>query len=388
MIRNPTVQEFVTRLQIEEKYFSNKYFEAFRSPVPIKRNPTLKRKGFEISTIESQQTSHLDIPSQELKIQKMEIVCSTSSSQKILINLNKKCIQIPWIKWKKNSCRIDTFATLAYHIFYYDYSESIFPNVTGPKLPGELHPLGVLLTGIEEATNLQSLQKVIDNYGVYRAQNLKEKPGKGGDIFSLFGELRNLSHFQWVFSITEVCECGQNSRIANSDPLITISTSSLIEVFGSCSEAIKLSLSDYYGTCFKDNKQTKIQKTIKKIPNYYCCNLDYAENLQKGLIEKSLLPKIIIEEYFAFEDMTFELSSIIYFQALHYTLHVKGVSHPIFFPNRDYRWFYHDGVRDSMQSGSWGKGFLFENHPNFQIDLSGQDLKPYILVYKILCNKV
>ena len=52
-----------------------------------------------------------------------------------------------------------------------------------------------------------------------------------------------------------------------------------------------------------------------------------------------------IEDYFIFKHMTFELPSIIYFQGLHYTLHVNN-----------------------MQNVSWEKGFLFENCPNFQID--------------------
>jgi len=219
-------------------------------------------------------------------------------------------VQIPWIKWKKNSCRIDVFSTLAYHTFYYDYSEGIFPILNGPKLPGELPPLGVLLKGIHEATSLQNLQKSVDIYGAYRTQNLKEKPGKGGDIFSLFSELKNLPQFQWIFTINEICECGNNSRTLYSDPLITISTASLINSLGSCMEAIKDSLNDYQGTCLKDNKQTKIEKHIQKIPSYYCCN--YAEDLQRGFIEKNLMPKVVIEESFQFKNIDFELVAIIY----------------------------------------------------------------------------
>lgn len=105
---------------------------------------------------------HSIVPYQKVKLNpKPEIIPSTSS-KKIPINLVQIRVQILWIKWKKNSCRIDVFSTLAYHTFYYDYSEGIFPILNGPKLPGELPPLRVLLKGIHEATTLQNLQKSVD----------------------------------------------------------------------------------------------------------------------------------------------------------------------------------------------------------------------------------
>jgi len=79
----------------------------------------------------------------------------------------------------------------------------------------------------------------------------------------------------------------------------------------------------------------------------------------------TILTQPNIEDYFTFKQKTFELSSILYFQVRHYTLHVN-----------------------SMQNVSWEKGFLFENHLNFQIYLSSQDLKRNILVYRTFHNKV
>ena len=65
-----------------------------------------------------------------------------------------------------------------------------------------------------------------------------------------------------------VCECGNNPQALYSDPLV-ISTSSLIDSFGSFIEAIKTSLNDYQGKCLKDNKQTKIVKNSSQISNIF-----------------------------------------------------------------------------------------------------------------------
>ena len=77
------------------------------------------------------------------------------------------------------------------------------------------------------------------------------------------------------------------------------------------------------------------------------------------------------------------LCGIIYFQGLHYTAHVKGISHPKLLPKREDGWFYHDGVKPCLNGTQFSKGFLFESTPKFQIDLSSDELKPYILVYRI-----
>ena len=137
----------MTRLQIEEKFFTNKYFEAFKYPVTTKKNPTLKRKAAEISkhsvsrSLTQSAPQNDEVVSDELKKTKTNGVSLKSPVEsKVFVHLDKtdklEFGQIPWIIWKKNSCRIDVFATLAYHIFYYDFTESIFPTITGPALPG------------------------------------------------------------------------------------------------------------------------------------------------------------------------------------------------------------------------------------------------------------
>ena len=296
--------------------------------------------------------------------------------------------QIPWIIWKKNSCRIDVFATLAYHIFYYDFTESIFPTITGPALPGELHPLSILLKEMNNASNLQAIQNAIDNYGAYRHKTLKEKTGKGGDIFSLFADLKDSVKFRWTLIANETCECGFNKvRTVMSNPLFTITSALLFSNCGSCSESIKATLSDFNGICPKDKKETSVTKILKEIPQYYCCNLEYTEDLQTGLLQKGSLSDIMIDEYIEYGDIKFDLAAIIYFQELHYTIHLKGIYHPNLLTTiRNEKWFYHDGLKASLHHGSWQKGLLFESNPKLQVEISKDYLKPYILVYRITLN--
>jgi len=57
----------------------------------------------------------------------------------------------------KYSCRIDLFLTIVYHIFFYEHGEEIYPQIVGPKLPDELHPLGATLKSINAASNTISI---------------------------------------------------------------------------------------------------------------------------------------------------------------------------------------------------------------------------------------
>jgi len=73
--------------------------------------------------------------------------------------------------------------------------------------------------------------------------------------------------------------------------------------------------------------------------------LEFAEDLQRGHVEADSLPKIKIDKLFCFENISFKLASIIYFQGMHYTTHIRGIKHPRFLPARDEKWFYYDGFK-------------------------------------------
>jgi len=126
-----------------------------------------------------------------------------------------------------------------------------------------------------------------------------------------------------------------------------------------------------------------LEKRVINIPDYYCCILEYAEDFSRGKLEVVKFPVLKIEEDFECENMSFELKGIVYFQHLHYTAHVKGIYHPKLFPNKNFGWFYHDGIKDGIFEGKTVKGLLFENTPEYEIDIRNSQLKPYILIYKV-----
>jgi len=78
------------------------------------------------------------------------------------------------------------------------------------------------------------------------------------------------------------------------------------------------------------------------------------------------MPKVVIEESFQFKNIDFELVAIIYFQKMHYTLHLKGVSYPLFLSNRHHNRLYHDDMKNILHNGTWEKGLLFENYLKFE----------------------
>ena len=162
---------------------------------------------------------------------------------------------------------------------------------------------------------------------------------------TLFNDFDSLSLFQWKFNtIAECSNCPiPINRLVVSKPLINIDTNTLLSVGGVTSAAIILSLSDYGSQCPTHNKEIIVHKNISSFPEYYCCTMDYAEDLQrkKDDIQLSSL-ELKIKEDFEFAGASFELVEIIYFQEMHYTVHAKGPTHPNFLPNRTGRWFYHD----------------------------------------------
>jgi len=87
--------------------------------------------------------------------------------------------------------------------------------------------------------------------------------------------------------------------------------------------------------------------------------LDYAED---AMIGQQPLESLTIEETFQIDDMIFSLMAIVYFQGLHYTIHVRGAYHPHLLPNFNPEWFYHDDIKDGYLKGKFIKGFLFQNH--------------------------
>ena len=395
--KNPSTQLFFNEIQQEEKYYLERHLECLKYGNPNNKQKTsMKRKIENISKSQSNGfSSNIAITEKESLLQTKKFMMFNEGSQlkiqstPILIQIGKENIfsnALPWIKWKNYSCRVDAFATLAFHIFYKDFADTIFPPLLGPKLPNELHPVGTLLKEMNDAPTLPLLQKTIDNYILYRSKSKGEKPGKGGPIATLFTEFKGVTQFTWKFETQFKCnQCGESfSRTFDSDPIHVISSSSLLNLSGQVSLSIRESLGDYMASCPKEGKENLMRKTILFYPNYYCCLLDYSEDLQRGYIQNQEIPSIKIEESLEVNDYQFSLAAIIYFKELHYTTHIKGIYHPKFMPIENPRWFFHDGAKVSTYSGKIITGLLFENVPNLNVDVVNDRLLPHILIYRVV----
>jgi len=53
-------------------------------------------------------------------------------------------------------------------------------------------------------------------------------------------------------------------------------------------------------------------------------------------------------------------------------------------PNYSSKWFYHDGMKDGSIKEKFVQGLLFENEPRLEVDLLNNQLKPYILIYRVV----
>ena len=69
---------------------------------------------------------------------------------------------------------------------------------------------------------------------------------------------------------------------------------------------------------------------------------------------------------------------------MHYTIHIRGMYHPKLMPNYSSKWFYHDGMKDGSIKEKFVQGLLFENEPRLEVDLLNNQLKPYILIYRVV----
>ena len=132
--------------------------------------------------------------------------------------------------------------------------------------------------------------------------------------------------FTWKFSLVSKCpNCSLPSqRSYESNPFFVISTDSLQKHSGLCSDVIRKSLKDYIKTCSIHKREIVGEKIITSASNYYCCVLDYAEELMRGTLKIEDFPNLVIDSNFVIDNLSLELEAIVYFQEMHYTVHVRG----------------------------------------------------------------
>jgi len=103
----------------------------------------------------------------------------------------------------------------------------------------------------------------------------------------------------------------------------------------------------------------------------------------RGTLKLEDLPHLMIELEFDIDNLKLELVGIVYFQDMHYTVHVRGAFHPNLLSPRNDGWFYHDGMKDGVDQNKFVQGLLFENDPVLNMKESNSKLRPYVLIYKI-----
>ena len=84
-------------------------------------------------------------------------------------------VKIPWLQWKKNSCRIDAFATILYHILYFKRKD--FSKIKRTFIPKRNSSDWVLIQEIHNSSSINAIQRAVDKYIVYRSRYLDQKQG-------------------------------------------------------------------------------------------------------------------------------------------------------------------------------------------------------------------
>jgi len=101
-------------------------------------------------------------------------------------DLNEETYQ--WLKWNKNSCRLDVFFSIVVLCIINDtqFDLNLLVNEESQELKRTL-------ALIAECTDIDSIQNNVNNFAKYREYESQEKIGEQHSItplFSLFGELK------------------------------------------------------------------------------------------------------------------------------------------------------------------------------------------------------
>ena len=125
-----------------------------------------------------------------------------------------------------------------------------------------------------------------------------------------------------------------------------------------------------------------VSKSIIEQSRYVCCVLDYAEDLMAGMIEPEDVPNLKIQEDIDIKGVKLSLVSVIYFQEMHYNMHIKAAQHPKFLHEKRNVWYFHDGKGNGTYKNKFVSGLLYEDSPKLEVDSCNDNLRPYVLVYR------
>jgi len=308
------------------------------------------------------------VPCYSLKKQKMNTDNKKAKENSLLINLKKS-----WLKWKLNSCRLDSFFTILIFTILGDERFNV-DSLTGR----ENRKMKEIVDQLLHAKTLEEIQPIITDFALYRQMKLKEKVGEDHSIVPLFMHFGNSYHFLFSIQDNKVCNCGfKIERNFNLGPLIALTSESLKICKGNINSALNLKFQKFLISCPQCKSNININRKVSHYPTFLIALLEFCDDYNTLDSRKSFedFPSIILNSELKLnKSQDYILSASCYFQAKHYSTHVNQVSLKVIGLNAK-KWHFHDGLLND--------GRLIEGEPEKEFDIKNDELIPYILVYKL-----
>jgi len=276
------------------------------------------------------------------------------------------------VKWNLNSCRLDAYFTLVAFIALNDSRFSL--ELVKSR---EHRKLKETLINIKNSSNIETIQKLVDNFAIYRESKFKEKVGDLYSITPLFQFFQELSQFQFAIEDKKVCQCkAVLKRSFQFGPLLFLTTKNLKDNQGDILLTLNEKLGNYSSKCHECGGNSYTKRIITKYPTFLFILLEICDELNSLEARRTFkeFVSISVLESFKIENYSYSLAGICYFQKLHYTVHIKGVKNSKM--NLDLKsWIYHDSMVNNGQ--------FIESSPKFEYAMTEDELIPYILLFKL-----
>jgi len=214
-------------------------------------------------------------------------------------------------------------------------------------------------------------------FALYREEYFGEKLGGLHSITPLFNYFQNLAIFKFEVEDKRFCTCNHgNLRKFPLGPLISLTTQNLTNSKGDIQISINSLFSYFSRPCPQCEEPLKTTRSVKNYPRYFFILLEICDEFNSlvsrknfkdfGLIKLPLSLKI--------NRQRFSLTSICYFQDIHYKVHVRYIQHPTLQLLNSNKWHHHDGASNG--------GSLIEINPKLEFKMREDKDLPYIVLYK------
>ena len=287
-----------------------------------------------------------------------------------------KLLSFPSIKWFKMSCRLDSFLTVMYHIYFKETGKRIF-EIGHENCKDALDALRDCIFGIDASISVDQINLHRNQYAAFRAKKFKEKINASWSLTQLFQSTFE-DHPYFCTKAETVLDCDvcskKESRILKIGPIIVIPPEIVKSNKGKASDALYSVLTDYMVQCSNCDSWMVVKKNISNMPKYLVFVFDYLEN-KKVLDEMIKDVQFTVDPFFNYLNNLYFLKGIIYFPPGHYNCHVHGLKQNTLISEKfEDTWFFHDGMKNN--------GEIISDDYKQQMDL--QENRPYILLYSLI----